>query len=297
MKAIVISGGGSKGAFAGGVAQYLIEEQHKKYDMFLGTSTGSLIAPLLGLDNVPKLKEIYTSVNQRSIFSRNPFIVRKKKGETFIGINYLNVFAQQFRGKRTFGETKKLRKLIKLKFTEEEFIRLKASGKEVVVTVTNLTKNSVEYKSIKDYGYEDFCDWIWISCNYVPFMSLVTKNGDEYADGGFGCIVPIHEAIKRGATEIDAIILETEHGVSNKKLGRNPFSLMVDLFSFLIDQVERHDINIGKLSAKFRDVKLNLYFTPTKLTDNSLVFNKIQMAEWWEQGYEYAKMKNQELEE
>jgi predicted patatin/cPLA2 family phospholipase len=297
MKAIVISGGGSKGAFAGGVAQYLIEEQDREYDMFLGTSTGSLIAPLLGLDNVTKLKKIYTSVNQRSIFSNNPFVVRKKKGETFISINYFNVFTQQLKGKRTFGETKKLRKLIKVKFTKEEFNGLKASGKEVVVTVTNLTKNRVEYKSIKDYEYDDFCDWIWISCNYVPFMSLVTKNGDEYADGGFGCIVPIHEAIKRGATEIDAIILETEHGVSNKKLGRNPFSLMVDLFSFLIDQVERRDINIGKLSAEFRNVKLNLYFTPTKLTDNSLVFNKVQMAEWWQQGYDYAKMKNQELKE
>jgi NTE family protein len=297
MKAIVISGGGSKGAFAGGVAQYLIEEQKKEYDMFLGTSTGSLIAPLLGLDNVPKLKEIYTSVNQRSIFSINPFIIRKKKGITFVSINYFNVFKQQIKGKRTFGETKKLRKLIKLKFTKVEFTRLKASGKEVVVTVTNLTKNKVEYKSIKDHEYEDFCDWIWISCNYVPFMSLVTKNGDEYADGGFGCIVPIHEAIKRGATEIDAIILETELGVSDKKLGRNPFSLMVNLFSFLIDQVERHDINIGKLSAKFRDVKLNLYFTPTKLTDNSLIFNKKQMAEWWEEGFHHAKMKNDALEE
>ena len=30
MRALVISGGGSKGAFAGGVAQYLIEE--KKHD-------------------------------------------------------------------------------------------------------------------------------------------------------------------------------------------------------------------------------------------------------------------------
>jgi len=35
MKALVISGGGSKGAFAGGVAQYLIEEKKHQYDMFL----------------------------------------------------------------------------------------------------------------------------------------------------------------------------------------------------------------------------------------------------------------------
>ena len=40
MRALVISGGGSKGAFAGGVAQYLLEEKKKEYDLFIGTSTG-----------------------------------------------------------------------------------------------------------------------------------------------------------------------------------------------------------------------------------------------------------------
>ena len=42
MKALVISGGGSKGAFAGGVAQYLIKDCQKKYDIFIGTSAGWL---------------------------------------------------------------------------------------------------------------------------------------------------------------------------------------------------------------------------------------------------------------
>ena len=35
MRALVISGGGSKGAFAGGVAQYLIEEKKHKYDLLI----------------------------------------------------------------------------------------------------------------------------------------------------------------------------------------------------------------------------------------------------------------------
>ena len=42
-KALVISGGGSKGAFAGGVTQYLMEEEKRQYDLFVGTSTGSLL--------------------------------------------------------------------------------------------------------------------------------------------------------------------------------------------------------------------------------------------------------------
>lgn len=35
MRALVISGGGSKGAFAGCVAQYLMEREKHNYDLFL----------------------------------------------------------------------------------------------------------------------------------------------------------------------------------------------------------------------------------------------------------------------
>ncbi|MBT8385300.1 MAG: patatin-like phospholipase family protein, partial [Bacteroidia bacterium] len=56
MKALVISGGGSKGAFAGGVAEYLIDVKNKEYDLFLGTSTGSLMVSHLALNKLYELK-------------------------------------------------------------------------------------------------------------------------------------------------------------------------------------------------------------------------------------------------
>ncbi len=291
MKALVISGGGSKGAFAGGVAEYLINEKKKDYDLYLGSSTGSLLVPNLALENIEKMHDIYTSVNQQSIFSLSPFRVRYKKGNEFIQIHHFNVLRQLIQGKRTFGESRNLKHLIKLSFSIEEFNHLKSLNKDVIVTVTNLTLNKVEYKSIKEFDYEEFCEWVWISCNYVPFMSLVKKDEFEYADGGFSCVIPIQEAINRGAKEIDAIILETEAFMYRKAIGKNPFSLMVDLFDGMLDQVEKKDIALGKLSAAYNGVKLNLYHTPTKLTDNSLVFNKEQMNMWWKQGYEYAKYK------
>lgn len=294
MRALVISGGGSKGAFAGGVAQHLIQEQKKKYDLFLGTSTGSLLIPHLAAGNIQKIYDIYTNVNQRKIFSVNPFVVRKKDGREYVTINYLNTVWQFIRSRRTFGESKALRRNIRKNFSHQDFNELKSQVDDVVVTVSNLSKNRVEYKSIHEFEYDDFCDWIWISCNYIPFMSLAQKDGYEYADGGLGCVVPIREAIKRGATEVDAIILEAENMEYNKILGKNPFSLMVNLFGFLLDQVEYHDIVEGKLAAMNKNVKLNIYYTPTKLTENSLVFNKKAMTEWWQQGFEYAEKKEME---
>lgn len=297
MKALVISGGGSKGAFAGGVAQYLMEIEKKEYDLFLGTSTGSLLIPQLALNNVGKLYDIYTNVNQLSIFSLNPFVVKKKDNREYVTINYLTTLLQFIKRKRTFGESGALRRTIKKNLSPKEFQILKESNKKLVVTVSNLSKNRVEYKQIEDFNYDEFCDWIWISCNYIPFMSLVTRNGYEYGDGGLGCVVPIREAIKRGATEIDAIILESESLNQNKVLGKNPFSLMLSIYGFVLDQIEKRDISEGILMAKHHNVKLNLFYTPTKLTENSLVFNKKLMSAWWLQGFNYAEKKFDEERE
>ncbi|WP_339753239.1 patatin-like phospholipase family protein [uncultured Winogradskyella sp.] len=292
MRALVISGGGSKGAFAGGVAQYLMERENRKYDMFLGTSTGSLLVPHLAVNNISKLYDIFTNVQQQDIFSVSPFVQRKKGDREFVSIDFVNSMWQFIRRKRTFGESKALRRNIRRNFTFDEYQKIKKEKHDVVVTVSNLSMNRVEYKSINDCTYEEFCNWIWISCNYVPFMSLAKVNGYEYADGGLGCVIPIREAIKRGATEVDAVVLESESLKKQKVLGKNPFSLMINLFGHLMDQVERNDIVIGKLAAKNRNVKLNLYYTPTMLTENSLIFSKRLMEKWWQQGYDHAEQKH-----
>jgi predicted patatin/cPLA2 family phospholipase len=226
------------------------------------------------------------------IFDINPFIIKNKDGIDIVTINHFSVIWQFLKGKRTFGESKNLLKLIKSSFPISDFNAILASKTDVVVTVTNISKNEAEYKSIKDCTHSEFCEWTWISGNYIPFMSLVTKNGCEYGDGGFSSLVPIQEAINRGATEIDVIILETETSISKTTIGRNPFSLLIDLFRITLDQVEKHNIAIGKLIANNNKVKLNLYYTPTKLTNNALIFNKKKMKKWWKQGFEYAQNKS-----
>jgi predicted patatin/cPLA2 family phospholipase len=288
MKALVISGGGSKGAFAGGVAQYLIEEQGKDYDLYLGTSTGSLLISHLALNKIQKIKKVYTSVNQGDIFSSCPFIIKEKKYYQNIGINHFNVIKNFIKGNKTFGESENLRKLIRSTLSKEEFTKLKVSSKEIIVTVSNLSLNQVEYKSINDFDYEQFCDWIWISCNYIPFMSLVKKGGCEYADGGLGCMVPISEAISRGAKTIDAIILATEITHINRMPSKNPFSLITNMFNFMLDRNEYQNIKIAKYEASDHDVILNLYYTPTVLSTNSLIFNEVKMKQWWDSGYRFA---------
>lgn len=294
MRALVISGGGSKGAFAGGVAQFLIQESGNKYDLFVGTSTGSLLICHLALGKLDKIKEIYSNVDQQTIFNNCPFIIKKKHGIDEISINHWNVLKNFIQGKKTFGESENLRKLIRNSLTIAEYQELRDGPNDVVVTVSNLSLNQVEYKSINDYSYDEFCDWIWISANYTPFMSLVRINGSEYADGGLGSIVPIEEAILRGANYVDVVVLHTEINYMNRMPSRNPFELLTTMLSFILDRVENYNIRIGKLVANQKDAIINLYYTPTVLTTNSLIFNKEKMTRWWKRGYLYAKNKNEE---
>jgi len=48
------------------------------------------------------------------------------------------------------------------------------------------------------------------------------------------------------------------------------------------------------LVANQKDAIINLYYTPTILTTNSLIFDKAKMTLWWKRGYLYAKNKNEE---
>lgn len=294
-KALVVSGGGAKGAFAGGIVQHLIDSCGYNYDILVGTSTGSLLIPLIAIEDLDKLKHAYTHVTTSDIFKINPFKVSiKPNGDVKIGINYWNVFRNIFlRRQKSFGDSSNLRKTIQKFITQDDYNKILESDKNVTVCTVNITLGEKEYKSIKDPGmsYSDFCDWLYISACAPPFMSVNTKDGYEYTDGGVLENTPIQEAIDQGATEIDAIFLRPETGFYKIEKIRNVFHLIIKTIDVMSYGINRDDIQIGKLKAKDRDVKLNVYYTPRSLTNNSLIFNKQIMHGWWDEGYQIAKQK------
>ncbi len=291
MKALVISGGGSKGAFAGGVAEYLIREQKNEYDIFVGSSTGSLLIPHLSIGEIDKIKKAYTNVVQNDVFNICPFIIKKdKEGVLKSKINHFNVLKMFLKRKKTFGETKNLRKTIKKILSSEDYNKIKSSGKKVIVTASNLTRNTVEYRYLEDNSYEDFCDWMWISSCFVPFMSLVEKNGCEYADGGFGNYIPIEEAISNGAKHIDVIVLRPRHKTVELNKSRNAFDILLQSMGFMLNQIVYDDILIGHLQSIYNeDIHVRFFFTPRVLTEYSFYFDPEQMKSWWQEGYKYAE--------
>jgi NTE family protein len=87
-------------------------------------------------------------------------------------------------------------------------------------------------------------------------------------------MVPIEEAIRRGATIVDAIVLQTEVSQLNRMPSLNAFSLLTNMFAFMLDRIENNNIRIGKFVATNQEAIINFYYTPTVLTTNSLIFEK-----------------------
>jgi len=242
-RVIVISGGGARGAWGGGVAESLHKQKKFNYDLAIGTSTGSLLAPFIISKNFEKAKESYTGVTQRSIFNVNPF--KKKKGKED-QIKFLPAIWRILIGKKTIGESKNLRKLIRRDIPIDVYEQMLEY--EFIVTVVNFSTAKTRYfsnqdydtrvydctdlvrkelkecKSKKDSVYKEMTNWIWASGNQPLFMSLlktkadtaerVTKSGKRkpvtdkhyWVDGGIRENIAILEGIEH--------ILE--HGDVNK---------------------------------------------------------------------------------
>ncbi len=290
MKALVISGGGAKGAYGGGIAQYLIEEQKNKYDIFIGSSTGSLLLPFLAMGNIALAKQVFTSVCPKEIFKISPFKFKKVNGVYETRINHWNSLISFLKRRSSFGDSSNLRKLIERSFTKEHFNKIRYSHKEVIVTVANFTKLEKEYKSIHENSYDDFCDWMWASANLVPFMSLMNKNGFDYADGGFGDYLPVHKALDMGAQEVDSIYLDLERPNITKPIIKTPFDTLMRSIEFMMNRIAEDDIEISTLQSEVKKTsKVFIYFLDKNLTDNSLFFDKEQMNKWWQEGLEYGR--------
>lgn len=291
-KALVISSGGSKGAYAGGIIEYLSET--KNWDLFIGSSTGSLIAPFVASNDIKGLKNCYLNINSDKIYSRDPFVIKENKNGNFkYSINHFNIALNLIKdGRKTLGTTNKLRELIYKVFTESHYDTIKNNNKDVQICVTNLTNRSLEVKSINEFNREDFCDWIWASTCAPPFMSIFNKNGFEYVDGGLMRSIPIKEAIIAGATEIDVIVLNPENHVNQIEKVRNVLHLIQLLIKTFILKSQSDDLNLFSLIKEVKiseEIKINIYYTQRDLTNNSLLFNSELMKKWWEEGYLFAK--------
>ena len=244
-RALVISGGGCKGAFAVGIMKRLLEQYpNLKFDMYVGTSTGSLIVPLLAMDEMALLEEIYTTqttqdivlqnrlgdrIGDESIFDATP--LWNTLGKNYTDDRYQTIVAS---GKRLFINTTCMQ-----------------SGELVVFTTDQqpITPDNYQVKSIVDANH--FRRAVMASACQPVFMQPITVNRDvpgepdpgfQFVDGGVKQYVGIEMAIDNGATEIFTILLSPEEdAVDNVSYG-DLFGILQKTIGIFSDGVAKEDL-------------------------------------------------------
>ena len=78
--------------------------------------------------------------------------------------------------------------------------------------------------------------------------------------------MPIEEAITRGATEVDVIVLQTRFPI-NRFAIKNVFALISNMYAYMADRIEKQTSALGKFVATNNNAILNfllpqLYWPP-----------------------------------
>lgn len=285
-KVLVVSGGGARGAWGGGVVQHLVEKQGNDYSVVIGTSTGSLMAPLIAVKDFKKLRDMYTSVTQPSIFNVNPFKI-KTEGENVTGfkLNGLKAVLRLILGKPTLGETKNLRKLIEDTYPPERYNEIVREG-HFIITVANFTNSGAYYFSSKDLDDSNdshraiMLDHIWRSSNQPLFMTLdcsdqselnvssedmdgrEVKAGDCWVDAGIRENVPLLRGIQYILEEGDItadntidVIINNTSGINLKNFDKKKIlPSILRTIDILTYDVRFNDVNVpGEILEDYVD--------------------------------------------
>lgn len=199
-KAIVLSGGGSRGAYQVGVWKAL-RRLHYKYDIVTGTSVGALNGVLMVQKEYYKCLKLWENINFDVLFSESfPKKIEGLVGKTKVYHKYaINFF------KNGGINTSRFEKLIYNAYNPFRFF---CSSIDYGMITYNLTSHKALEITKKDMTKESAPLYIIASASCYPAFPKKKINGENYIDGGYSDNLPINLAISLGATEIIAVDLE-----------------------------------------------------------------------------------------
>jgi NTE family protein len=244
-RALVISGGGSKGAFAVGVIKRLLKEYPLlDFDIYVGTSTGSLIAPLAAMGAYDLLEELYTTIKTEDII---------KKSNLGDRLNQHSIF-----------DATPLWKLIEQYYNDHNYDVLQQSGKKIFLTTTCLQTSELvvftndanpavaKHYEIKTLNNADhFRKAVMASACQPVFMPPIKVNlklpGEpnpnyQFVDGGVREYAGVQMAIDNGATEIFTILLSTGQKVVVDAEFKTIFPILQQTIDIFTEDVGKNDL-------------------------------------------------------
>lgn len=245
--ALVVSGGGCKGAFAVGVIDHLVNQLGVQFDFVAGTSTGALMAPLVVTGEIAKLIDVYTSV-------RTEDILRSRQLTQVLNANSIYDVNPLFdRLKDTISPARASTILNSPIQMVVATVCLQTS--EVTYFATGPALNPVSgIPVIRIQNRIELIRAVLASADMpilMPPVQIPKPRGAnpirQYVDGGVREVAPLKIAIDNGATQIFAIVLSPESKPTDDEECRGLLSIAARTISTFIDDVVANDVKLAHL--------------------------------------------------
>ncbi len=280
MRALVLSGGGAKGAYQLGVLRKWMLEDGRDYDILCGVSVGALNVSVLSQAPLgkpeaafTKLLEMWDRVENRSIWKH--WLI------PYVGVLW----------NRSVFNSSPLHEWVR-KETDLEAIR--SSGREVRVGAVNL--NTEQYRMVDQWS-DHFPEFVYASASFPFFFKPLAFNGEEWTDGGVRNVTPLGAAIEMGADEIDVIVLSRPGVGGHWNSPRWPSGLLyvARLIDIMSTEIVLGDLKeaglknrLAELKEPYKNVKIRVQTPSQGLTSNSLDFTPSELVRMREIGYKDA---------
>jgi NTE family protein len=283
MRALVLSGGGSKGSYQSGALQYILGELEIKYDILCGVSVGAINTAFLAMykhgdekESAITLKNMWSKLDNSKIYKRHfPFG------------RWHAIW------KKSFYDSSPLGDLLRSHLSLE---KIRQSGKDINVGTVSLSSGKYTlFNQHSDY----FIEAVIASASFPGMLTPVSFLGQLWTDGGVKEISPIKKAVEMGADEIDVIITSPQTRVVRFIENPTTVDILKRSVDLSTDKIMANDIEKVQMHNKmaeagfegYKYVKINILRPDYNLIEDLLDFRPEKIKEMMEKGYTDAKYK------
>jgi NTE family protein len=289
-RALILSGGGGKGAFEVGAVDFLIKTAGLDFRIFIGSSVGALNAALLGMATnycellvaVRQLKKLWEEIQgNQSIYQSFP-------------LGVLDLFSRN-----ALYNPCGLCRLIKNYIDPGRLCQNPA--KFVLVPAVAIETGELFYADSRNPALQNvILDFILASASIPLFFPPVLINGKHWYDGGLRDVTPLAVAFKEQPDEIYLVLTFPVNENLEPMLNEVPYGgvlkSLLRIIGIMTNEICTNDLQISKYTLRNhrlylgrRRIPIHIVAPTTPLNGSSVDFAPSKIRENIRLGYEAAQ--------
>jgi NTE family protein len=248
--ALVLSGGGAKGAYEAGVAAALVKAG-TPIRLVAGSSAGALNAAMIADGRLDQLETLWRTLTREQVYALRPSVV-------FGGLlpGWLALLALDRAG--SLFDPGPLRELLRASL---DLARVRASPVQLLVVATDLERREKRLFDNRSLTIDALMAAVAVPGAFPP----VRVDGDLLVDGGITSRAPVLDALESGAP-VDRALVVLSYGAGER--GERPDTMrrsLEEAFEMAMIHQIRRDTELARLRYPAVDVQVLTPSAPLRL--------------------------------